>query len=284
MPQHTASTYLLVGTVTKDLLANDSFVTGGTVTYAATVVKNLGWRPTILTAAASDFTPPDHLADVDWRILPAAETTTFRNEYTPQGRRQTIGPIARSITKADIPADCREPDLVHLCPLAQDVRIEVIDVFKASLRGATLQGWLRRWDNQGVVSLSDWPDAELTLSKLDAAVLSIEDLEGKWAIAEKWATQIPTLIVTTGEQGCTVFHHAQKTFIPPRPAQVLDPTGAGDVFAAAFFIRFQETGNLWEAAYFANVTASMAIELQGPRGVPARADVEAYVAQNSLVI
>ena len=68
--------------------------------------------------------------------------------------------------------------------------------------------------------------------------------------------------------------------VPPRPAEPTDPTGAGDVFAAAFFIRYHETDDLWQSAYFANVVASMAIERSGPEGVPARDEVEAYIAQH----
>ncbi len=282
MTQHAGQTYLLVGTVTKDLLPDNNFTTGGTVTYAATTVKRLGWRPTIVTAAAADFRPPDYLVDVDWRILPSPETTTFRNEYTPQGRRQTIGPIARSINAADVPLDCHHAALVHLCPLAQDVASNVATVFNNSLLVTTPQGWLRQWDEQGIVSLCDWCSAGEISPKLHAAVISIEDIEGNWAFAEKWARQIAILVVTQDKDGCTVFHQGQKMIVPPRPSQPVDPTGAGDVFAPAFFIRFYETGQLWQSAWFANVTASMAIERPGPEGVPDRSEVEAYIAQNPI--
>lgn len=282
MSQPTNRNYLLVGTVTKDLLADGSYVSGGTVTYAATVAKQLGWRPTIVTAAAPDFTPPAYLVDVDWRILSSQETTTFRNEYTPQGRHQTIGPIARSIKKTDIPADCHQATIVHLCPLAQDVTSDVATAFDNSLRAATPQGWLRQWDDRGNVSLGEWRGAAEILPELTAAVLSIEDVEGNWAMAERWARQIPILIVTEGALGCTVFHWGRKIMVPPRPSAELEPTGAGDVFAAAFFIRFYETNDLWQAAYFANVTASMSIELPGPQGVPRRDEIETYIARHPV--
>lgn len=280
MPHHPKPTYLLVGTVTKDLLPNHDFVTGGTITYAGMTVKQLGWRPTIITAAASDFAPPAYLANADWRILPSNETTTFRNEYTPHGRRQTIGPIARSITAADIPANCRQATLVHLCPLAQDVEPSVAGVFEDSLLVATPQGWLRQWDQQGFVSLGKWQGAAQILPRLHVAVISSEDVEDNWSLAETWAAQLSILIVTQGHEGCTIFSQGKTIRVPPRAAQPVDPTGAGDVFAAAFFIRFHETNQLWDAAYFANVTASMAIERSGPEGVPGRTEIEAYVAEN----
>ena len=45
MVQRIDRTYLIIGHVTKDLLPDERFVIGGTVTYASTVVKRLGWRP-----------------------------------------------------------------------------------------------------------------------------------------------------------------------------------------------------------------------------------------------
>lgn len=277
--------YLLVGHVTKDLLPGDAFTTGGTVTYAGVVVKNLGWQPVIVTAAAPDFTPPAYLAGADWRILPSPATTTFRNVYDAQGnRQQTIGPVASAITPADIPAEYRDVAVVHFCPLAQELTPAITEPFQPeeTLLAATPQGWMRYWDEHWIVSTGVWQGAEVILPRLKAAVLSIEDVAGDWRIPEHWATQIPVLVVTEGEKGCTVFYRGVPFSIPPRPARPVDPTGAGDVFAAAFFVHLSENGNLGQAAYFANVTASMAIERPGPEGAPDRAEVEAYIAEHPI--
>lgn len=282
MSQKPKLTYLLVGTVTKDLLPNDSFTTGGTVTYAATIAKKLGWQPVIVTRAAADFRPPVHLTDIDWRILPSKETTTFRNDYYSTGRIQTIGPIAASIGPTDIPTDCHQATLVHLCPLAQDVWPEVTTVFGDSALFATPQGWLRQWDEQGIVSLGGWQKMAEILPRLHAAVISIEDVEHDWSIVEDWVARLPILIVTEGEAGCAVFHYGRRLSVPPRPSNPTDPTGAGDVFAAAFFARFYETNNLWQSARFANVAASMAIERPGVEGAPSRAEIELYLAQHPV--
>lgn len=283
MSDNEAQSYLLIGTVTKDLLADGQTTTGGTVTYAATVAKNLGWRPVIVTRATPEFVPPAHLVDVDWRILPSPETTTFRNDYYPEGRVQTIGPIASVIGPDDIPADCRDASLVHLCPLAQDVTPEITGDFDRSCLFSTPQGWLRQWDEQGIVSLGGWRKMETILPRLHAAVVSIEDVEHNEAIIEAWTPLIPILVVTRGELGCTVFHRGQRLDVPPRSSQPVDPTGAGDVFATAFFIRLHETGDVRQAAYFANVTASMAIERPGVSGTPNRIEIESYIAQYPMV-
>jgi sugar/nucleoside kinase (ribokinase family) len=237
----------------------------------------LGWRPVVVTAAAPDFKPPACLDGVDWTILPSDETTTFKNQYAAEGRRQVVGPVARAIVPDDIPSDFRRPAVVHLGPVAQELEPSLARLFPDSLLVATPQGWMRRWDTDGVVSLDTWRGAEEILPQLDAVVLSVEDIQADWTVAERWAKQIPVLVVTQDKDGCTLFHRGEKRSFPARAARVIDPTGAGDVFAAAFFIRWAETGDPGQAAVFANVTASMALQRPGPGGAPSRIEVEEYL-------
>jgi sugar/nucleoside kinase (ribokinase family) len=58
---------------------------------------------------------------------------------------------------------------------------------------------------------------------------------------------------------------------PPQPE--IDPTGAGDIFAAVFFLRLKETGDAWEAARTATVLASSSITRPGLDGVPSREEI-----------
>jgi sugar/nucleoside kinase (ribokinase family) len=139
---------------------------------------------------------------------------------------------------------------------------------------------MRYWDTHGLVSLGDWRGASQILPRLRAAVVSIVDVEDDWTKAKEWAALTPILVVTQDKHGCTVLHRGEAVSIPPRPARIVDPTGAGDVFAAAFFIRLFETGDWRHSAYFANVTASMSIERLGAEGAPYRDEIEAYISEN----
>lgn len=281
MAKQNPFTYVLVGHVTKDLHENGNFSIGGTVTYATAVVKKLGWRPIVITAAGPDFEPIPFLADVRWHVLPSPVTTTFRNVYDEHGHRhQTVGPIANLIRPAKIPAAWQQAQLVHLCPLTQELEPDIASAFGNTRLVATPQGWLRQWDDLGRVSLGRWNGVDQLLPKLHTTVISIEDIEHDWSIAREWARQTNILVVTQGKDGCTVFANGETITVPPRPANPVDPTGAGDVFAAAFNIRYFETNKLWPSARFANVVASMAIEQKGPDGVPGRLDVERYLAQH----
>ena len=59
------------------------------------------------------------------------------------------------------------------------------------------------------------------------------------------------------------------------PATEVEPTGAGDVFAAAFLIRYNASGDPYEAAAYAAVAGALTVEADGIRGVPSRAALEA---------
>ena len=274
-------TYLAVGHITNDRLPDGSHATGGTVTYAATAAKRLGWQPIVLTACAGGFVAPPELAAIGWRIVNSTATTTFRNEYGPWGRTQIIDAVADGIGREQVPADCRQAALVHLGPVAREIDTSVATCFPGAFLCATLQGWLRTWNEKGIVSLGAWPGAEQLLPSLQAAVVSIEDIQGDWTHADRWSAQTPVLVVTQTRQGCTVYHDGRKTWIRPRPAREVDPTGAGDVFAAFFFVHLYETGDVEASAYFANIAASMSVEHPRVAGIPSRAKVDGYLRRTA---
>ena len=55
---------------------------------------------------------------------------------------------------------------------------------------------------------------------------------------------------------------------PAYPINEVDPTGAGDVFAAAFLTHLHKHGNPEQAIDFANCTASFSVEQAGIAGIP----------------
>ena len=67
------------------------------------------------------------------------------------------------------------------------------------------------------------------------------------------------VIITLGERGVFLGYKNDDDFvflsIPPDVKNVIDPTGCGDVFAAAFIIKYQETSDPIKSAKYANKIA-----------------------------
>ena len=73
------------------------------------------------------------------------------------------------------------------------------------------------------------------------------------------------LVVTLGEKGSVVFLSNGETYYiqPYRVEIVVDTTGAGDVYAAAFVTEYLKTGDPIEAARVASVAGAMAVTVMG---------------------
>ena len=282
--------FLAIGTVTRDIATADPTATqyalGGTVSFAAVTAARLGRSPVILTRAGDDvdLSVLQNLADV--RVLLAERTTTFANLYTPDGRVQYCYTPSPPIAAADIPAQLRAPHIALLGPLVNEVLPDVAAIFDPNtIVAAVPQGWMRRWDGDGRVYPTAWTTMTEILPHLDVLILSIEDIDGELQWVDRFLEYVSLVVLTEYRDGSTVYRRnasaeIEVTPIPPRPAQELDPTGAGDIFATAFLLRLDETGDPLDSARYANVTASFGVEGQGVAGIPAHADVLAYMSQH----
>ena len=144
---------LAIGHVTRDLVA-DRVVPGGAVTYGALTARALGLTAAIVTSAR----PGDleHMPGVAARIVPSPATTTFRNTYRAGRRVQTIEAVAGPIAPDDVPAAWRAAPHVLIAPLAREIDPAVARLFPGSVVVASIQGWLRSWDSDRVVSPRPW--------------------------------------------------------------------------------------------------------------------------------
>ena len=266
--------YLLLGTISQDITQSGERALGGTATFSGCMAHALGMGVGIVAALGPgvDLSPLEGIAVAS---QPSPVSTTYENRYTPSGRVQYLRQRADRLCFESVPAHWLAAPLVHLGPLADDVDPAVIAHFPAAFIGITAQGWLRQWDDSGRVSWADWPQARQMLPQVDAAVLSIEDVDGDWAYLEKWASWARVLVVTQAEKGATVYARSEKRQFPAPSVRVVDPTGAGDLFAGAFFVRYRQSGNPWSAARFAISLASASVTRPGLAGLPTPAEIAA---------
>lgn len=266
---------LAIGHVTRDRL-DDGFTTGGTVTYGAATARALGLVPAIVTSAGPDRQVP--APDTNTYVVASARSTAFRNDYGPNGRTQHVDGVAESLSPSDVPGKWNKARSVLLGPLVGEVSVEFARHFPNALVVASLQGWLRRWDSDptGLVTPHRWPGLAV-LPYVDAAVVSAEDIVDDDQVAQ-WAELVPILVVTEGSHGARLHTEGCWHNVPAFAAQEVDPTGAGDVFAAALALMLLETGDAVAAATFASCVASFSVEAQGTSGLPTRAQVDERLA------
>jgi sugar/nucleoside kinase (ribokinase family) len=259
--------YLVIGHITCDLQPDGSLALGGTATYASLTAAALGLRPGVVTAYGGEK-PLGNLSPLPLAGLRPEYSTTFENQETPSGRRQILRHIAPPIPAYLVPEGWRAAPLVHFAPVVDEVGADLLRLFPGSFIGLTPQGWLRSWDTQGRVSRADWLEAGYVLGLADAAVLSIEDIGGDWRVARSFAEAADVLVVTEGEAGCRVFLQGEAFRIPTTPLPAVDTTGAGDIFAAAFFVEYHQTGDALQAARFAGAAAGVSVTRRGMDGIP----------------
>lgn len=92
---------------------------------------------------------------------------------------------------------------------------------------------------------------------------------------------ISTIVVTLGAQGAQVVDAEQRFEVPGIATEVVDVTGAGDTFGAAFIHALNLTADLRAAATFANAAAARAVTSLGARsGATPHAQIVAFAEQH----
>ena len=254
--------YLTIGHICHDITP-DGLVVGGTVAYSGRTAQVLGCKTAVLTSASPEDDWSAALGDIALCRIPAAATTTFENVYTPNGRIQTLHSVADPLLASHIPGDWLNPAILHLGPLTNEVEAEIVYQFPHSLIGLTPQGWMRRWGSDGRVFARQWPLAQTILPLVTAVILSEEDLLSP-EMLDQYRAWSRLLVLTRGWAGCTVFVDDETRHFPAPKVNECEFTGAGDIFAAAYFVRLHQTGgNPWAAAEFANQIAAQSVTQAG---------------------
>ncbi len=80
----------------------------------------------------------------------------------------------------------------------------------------------------------------------------------------------PTRIVVLkrGAEGCTLYTDAGEQHLPGLPVREVDPTGAGDAFAAGFAVASLRGEPPPQAARFANIVGALSVTAFGPTSAP----------------
>src|SRR5262245_30461473 len=266
--------YLLLGHFTRDVLPDGTSTPGGTALYAAITACRLGQHVAVVSAAAE--LPPDWPEAIAVATHASPTPPTFENRYGPEGRSQILHETSAPIKLADVPEEWRSAPIVHLGPVLGETPEELAYAFPDAFLGVTPQGWMREWGPAlpSLVTYRPWHPSQHLLRRIDALVLSIEDVHGDESLVDSYAQNCRLVALTRGARGLTLFVGRKPHDVAAFRASERDPTGAGDVFAASLFGRLHETGDPHEAARFAAWSAAASVEGPGASRIPNRAQIE----------
>lgn len=276
--------FVAVGHVARDRMPS-GYRLGGTAAYAACTAARLGLRAALVTRAAP-FAPLDALAtEVAVYNAGSPRSTTFENVYEGGQRRQYLHARAQPLAAADVPASLRQAPIVLFGPVAQEMQPDLLDCASgATVRAVVPQGWLRTWDDDGLVRPVAWREAESIRGRCDVLVLSVDDLQGVPQRLAAWQRLASFVVITRGREGAEVYADARLIHrARAYRASEVDPTGAGDVFAAAFAIGLHQRGDPVWAADFACAAAACAVESTGLDGIVTRPRVLERMAADDRV-
>ena len=268
-----------MGHLTEDLTPDGPRL-GGAAAFAGLLAHRFGVPTTILTAVDAAFPYLEALAGIPVRRVRSRNRTRFRNRYRPDGsREQTILSRAAVIPESEV-----HQSVTGLPPGSAVLYVPVANELggtgalprprgRGALAGAAPQGLIRRWDAAGRVS-THWSARALgRLAGLDFLSLSETELpEGR-------ALRAPLVAVTRGRRGAELRgSHFPTIEIPPFPGAEVDPTGAGDVFAAALFLGLWNGAPAADAARLAAAAAAISIESPGTGGIPTLEEASARLS------
>jgi len=266
--------YLVIGHITHDVCGN-SYTLGGTAAYAALCAKSLGRKACILTSMPTDTHLPD-LQGIPISIKHAETITTFKNTETDAGREQFVLDTALKISIADIPSFRKECQIVHLGPVMDEIDEILVNSFPNSFIGITPQGWMRKRGAHGKIGFRALKNPKELFSKASAAVFSIEDVLGNEDLIAKYAGYSTILAVTEGYNGARIYWNGDVRHFQAPKIELVDATGAGDIFAAVFFDSLANAIDPWDAGRRAVAVASQSVTRKGLAGIPTKNEVDAF--------
>jgi len=256
---------LCIGNFTVDLTDHGE-IPGGSVLYSGATFAALGMQPHIVAAAGADLCLDPVRDSFDFRLSlrEADRTTSMRNTYTGGARSQVLSAAGDPIRRQDIPTGWTDGAVVLLCPVFGEVTTEITRTVRGDVTGVSLQGWLRRADRVSrIVGSSDVAFLD-DLRGADVLFFSDEDVVHDPELIGAFVEAAPILVHTHGPGGATVTAGGRTVRIEGFAAPEVDPTGAGDTFAAAFLTHYHTLRDPFAAAQFGCLLASVVVRIAGP--------------------
>ncbi len=275
----------------EDRTPEGGWTAGGPSLYSALAARALGAGATLVTCELVSAGPVpfdrsalEGLPVVEMPRLRGKVMPRYANTYDEGGRRTQLLveqgdrlPIAALRERVDFP----EPvDVLLYAPAFHELTSPPRAPIAARTTGVAMQGFLRdvKPTFEVVHHREPWAQVADWVGVADFVFFSEEDTARPLALARQIAKQGVPVFLTRGSEGARLLTRDGERDFAAHPANVTDPTGAGDCFSTAFLVRYAETRDIDVATSFALAAGARAVERPGLAGVPTRAEVEQRLA------
>ena len=263
----------------------------GGVANLAVAAARLGLR----TGLASGF-GDDAYGQWNWQLLGEQEGIDLSRSRVIDGWHSPVTVSINAhgdrsmITHADeLPLTTRE--LVGTPP---DARAYFVDLADPAAEDGGAEPWWAAARRNGALIFADlgWDDSESwdpkTLDRLEGChgflpnhveAMAYTRTDTPEAAARALAERVPLAVVTMGADGALAIDAStgEEARVPSVPVQMLDATGAGDVFAAAMITGTLRSWPLSERLGFATLCAALAVQnFGGSLGSPGWGDLAVW--------
>ena len=192
----------------------------------------------------------------------------YRNPASTLDSRTRLLPY--SLRQGDIPPDFMDASAAHLCSLDYLTH----SVLPAILRQAEFTT-VTLDPSQGYMNPTYWDDVPALITGLTAFLPAEEEVRSlfhgrsadSWEMAEALAAYgCEIIVIKCGERGQLLYDAASHSRweVPPYPARVVDPIGAGDAFCGGFLAGYRRTFDPLQAVLYGNISASLVVEGSNP--------------------
>jgi len=259
----------------KYVANNYTEVGGGPAATAAVAAAKLGANVDFIGRVGDD--------DTGSRLLAELESLGVNTRFTRifKGARSSQSAVLVDASGERIIANYPSPDLAEEADWLQDIDFSQWDVVLADVRwhdGAKQALTLAR--QQGVTTVLDADITPQDIAELvalsDHAAFSAPGLQRMTQIAEaesalKKAQTLTNghVYVTQGKDGCYWLEKGALSYLPAFQIDVVDTTGAGDVFHGALAVGLAQNQPAQDAVRFASAVAALKCTRPGGRaGIP----------------
>jgi sugar/nucleoside kinase (ribokinase family) len=282
-------------------------ILSGCSTNACLAARKLGAETTLVGCVGDDFAAEFDAAlarfDIVGRTCPSPETGGFSLIYYDALGNRHLDVLGRAAPIQAVPLDVvAEADFTIIGPILGEVSADLVREVRRVARGKVLldpQGVLRRIGAEGRIEHYRSPDVDAMIPLCDvvkANEVEAEVITGinpraceddlRRAVESLHGLGCPVAIVTLAADGSAAYDGSTYVRIPAYATDAVDPTGAGDTYAAGYMVGALRYGSLAEACYYGSCVASVMVEHVGPEFplTPSEADRRfGFLMQNGRV-